>query len=281
MIFFSIIIPTYNSALTVQKCIESILNQTYKNFEILIIDGVSTDNTIEIIRLYNDSRINILSEPDKGIYDAMNKGIKVAKGEWTYFIGSDDSFYDENVLEYIFAEINKQKVDVIYGNVLMAETNKIYDGEFDNEKFLKGDLICHQAIFYRKKIHYDLGFYNTKYKVLADHNLNLKWFFSKKHKHAYINRIIANYSINGFSSDYKDTIFYNDLPEKLLCLGFREYNFKTLKELSIRVAIINKKTKHFYKYFIFKSLYFILRVLDLINRRFFSNKTLQKCNYTK
>ncbi len=263
---FSIIIPTYNCEGTIKKCLYSVLCQTFTNIEIIIVDGFSIDETLSIVNSIKDYRIKILSESDKGIYDAMNKGIKLAKGEWTYFLGSDDSLYDEEILEYIFTNFNDKNYDVVYGNVLMTETNKIYDGVFNSEK-IQTITLCHQAIFYRKKVHYDLGLYNIKYKVLADHDLNLKWFFSKKHKHIYVDKIIANYSINGYSSIVKDTVFYDELPEKLFCLGFNEYNLRTLKELSIRVALNNKNNKNICKYLIYKIMYFTLRVLDLIKRR--------------
>lgn len=264
MITFSIIIPTYNSSNTIKSCIESILNQTYENYEILIIDGLSTDATLEHVNSYSDPRIRVYSEHDRGIYDAMNKGIKHAKGEWTYFLGSDDKIFDKNVLYDISKIIYNENIDVVYGNVLMIETNKIYDGEFNKDRFLNGELICHQAIFYKKTIHKVLGLYDIKYKVLADHNLNLKWFFNKKLKHKYTERTIAYYSINGFSSANKDTLFYNALPEKLLRLGFRKYNINTLKELSNRAASNNKKS---IKYPILKTIYYSLRLIDIINRR--------------
>ena len=139
--FFSIIIPTYNSAQTLKVCLDSVLGQTYDNFEILIIDGNSKDKTLEIIENYsalNISRFKWVSEKDKGIYDAMNKGIKLAKAEWLYFLGSDDKIFDIELLKQIVSNItNKNKVDVFYGNVTSPRFNGIYDGEFTNEKIFQ------------------------------------------------------------------------------------------------------------------------------------------------
>ncbi|MDR2410857.1 MAG: glycosyltransferase, partial [Bacteroidales bacterium] len=83
----SIIIPTYNSSKTINRCLDSILCQSYSNYEILVMDGLSSDNTLELVKAYNDRRIQIYSGKDNGIYDAMNKGIALAKGEWLYFSG--------------------------------------------------------------------------------------------------------------------------------------------------------------------------------------------------
>lgn len=267
--FFSIIIPTFNSAKTVQKCIESVIYQTFTNFEVLIIDGVSSDNTLQIASDFSDSRIKILSEPDKGIYDAMNKGIKLAKGSWLYFLGSDDSLYDENVLEAVVIEIHKHKVDVIYGNVLMKPSNRIYDGEFTYEK-MQTVTLCHQAIFYKKKIFKDFGLYNIRYKVLADHDMNLNWLFSSKHKNLFIDKIIAQYSESGFSSYFIDKEFEKDFNQKLFKLSLTKYSFLKLKELALEIAIkkqTNNEKVVSIKYYFF---YYYFRFLDLLKRKLFN-----------
>lgn len=269
MILFSIIIPTFNSAQIVPECLESILNQSFKAFEILIIDGGSTDNTLEIIKNFDDERIKILSEPDNGIYDAMNKGIKMAKGEWLYFLGSDDLLYDENVLNDIQTEIHKHKVDVIYGNVLMKPTNRIYDGEFTYEK-MQTTTLCHQAIFYKKQIFNDFGLYNIRYKVLADHDMNLNWLFSNKHKNLFVDRIIAQYSESGFSSYFIDKEFEKDFHQKLFRLSLTKYSFLKLKELALEIAIkkqTNNEKVVSIKYYFF---YYYFRFLDLLKRKLFN-----------
>ena len=99
----SIIIPTYNSASVLAKALDSIVKQNFTDWEVLVMDGVSTDNTIKVAQSYNDSRIHIFSEPDKGIYDAMNKGIEKAQGEWLYFLGSDDWLLNGNVFDSLFS----------------------------------------------------------------------------------------------------------------------------------------------------------------------------------
>jgi len=263
--YFSIIIPTFNSSKTIKSAIKSIIEQSYVNYEVLVIDAVSTDDTLDIIASFDDERIRIYSEPDSGIYDAMNKGIVLSKGEWLYFLGSDDKFYDSLVLKDIAERTHSKTLDVIYGNVMMIPSNKLYDGEFTPEKMHQTTL-CHQAIFYNRKVFNYFGYYNTKYKVLADHDLNIKWFFSQKIKFQYIERVIAFYNEEGFSSHYKDTIFYNELPEKLLWHGMSMYSYFKLKELAIEIALKKKNNKKHFKYFVYNILYYYFRILDKIQR---------------
>lgn len=208
--FFSIIIPTFNAAKTLSTCLDSILNQACTNFEILLIDGCSTDDTLFIIKKYvalANANIKWISEIDKGIYDAMNKGIKLAKGEWLYFLGSDDQLYSIDVLYKIYDCLNEnKKLDVIYGDVYSTRFNGIYDGEFNIEKIFTKN-ICHQAIFYKKNIFKKMGNYNIKYKVFADWDFNLRWFQSKKINREYINIICAEYADGGYSSVNNKDLF--------------------------------------------------------------------------
>ena len=113
----SIITPTYNSEKSIESCILSVANQTYKNIEHLIIDGQSSDNTLGIVKNYAErfSHLRVISERDNGIYDAMNKGIDLAQGEWIYFLGSDDIFYDEHVLEDLFSKEDLGNCDLFMG----------------------------------------------------------------------------------------------------------------------------------------------------------------------
>jgi glycosyltransferase involved in cell wall biosynthesis len=113
-IFFSIIIPTFNSEKVLRECLNSIVEQTFNNYEIILIDGLSTDSTVDIIKEYslNNPNIHWVSEKDLGIYDAMNKGIKIANGEWVYFLGSDDKLSSNNALQEIF-NFEKRAFEVV------------------------------------------------------------------------------------------------------------------------------------------------------------------------
>lgn len=209
MTLISIVIPTYNSSKTLKKCLESVLNQTFKDFEILIIDGNSADNTLKIAKSFDDKRIKTFSEPDKGIYDAMNKGINLAKGNWLYFLGSDDELYSNDILHKIAQIAKKTFKRVIYGNVEIkgdagwVKDGLIYDNEFDLKKLFTKN-ICHQSIFYKKDL-LDSYNYNIEYKICADYDLNLNLF--SKYKFEYVDIIIAKFYGGGKSKIIVDEKF--------------------------------------------------------------------------
>jgi len=209
----SIIIPTFNSANTLRKCIESILYQSFPDFEILIMDGLSIDNTTEIAHSFKDSRISVFSDKDDGIYDAMNKGIEKSSGQWLYFIGSDDELYDSNVLTKIHTEILSSDCDFIYGNVWFNHAKIKYAGQIDRKKLMTENNICHQAVFYKKNLFDRLGRYNTDFKVWADWDFNVRCFSYPNIKIKYVDTLIARYEeLNGISGNNKDELFYALLP---------------------------------------------------------------------
>lgn len=224
----SIIIPTYNSAATLRKTLDSIICQTFTDWEVLVMDGVSTDDTLKVAQSYNDSRIRIYSEPDKGIYDAMNKGIKKAQGEWLYFLGSDDWLLNDNVLNEVFVQGGINGYDVVYGEVDAPHLASNHSGEWTLQTIDRNR--CHQAIFYRRKVVRRFGGYNTKYKIWADYDLNLKWFFNKNVKKKHIHTVIAHYSEGGYSS-ICDAEMLKDLSWILLTRGRKMYTSEEKKEL--------------------------------------------------
>lgn len=195
---FTIIIPTYNSANTLEAALKSVLEQSFTNFEILIMDGSSTDNTLKIAQSFSDERIRIYSEPDEGVYDAMNKGIDRAEGDWLYFLGSDDTLYDENVLFNV--SIQMDECNFLYGNAYFVYSKAIWDGEFTREKLLFERNICHQSIFYKRTLFDHLGFFNLDFKIYADWDFNMRCFSYPKLKPKFVNLIIAEFDEkNGLS----------------------------------------------------------------------------------
>lgn len=199
---FSIIVCTYNTSKSLPATLDSILTQTCSDYEVVIVDGASTDGTQEIIKDYEkkfSGQLRWISETDSGIYDAMNKGIDMAQGEWIYFLGCDDTFHSDDVLEKIAEEIKKNDTDVVYGNVMWGKTGKIYDGEFSSLKLIRKN-ICHQSIFFKKILFQKFGKYDLKYKVLADHVFNMRWFSDGNVRRLYVNLIVANYNLDGKSS---------------------------------------------------------------------------------
>ncbi len=181
-------------------------------------DGGSNDNTSAIISKFQGLNINFSSESDNGIYDAMNKGIRKAKGEFVYFIGSDDRLYDPQVIEKVFSNDYKN-YDVLYGSVYNEELKITYDGEFDDEKICLQP-ICHQSTFYRKTLFNEFGYYNTSMKVSADAYLDKILFTAPNVKWLYVNQIIASYSGTGLSANTFDLVYWSG-AEKLLTSRFK------------------------------------------------------------
>lgn len=214
----SIIIPTYNSALHIERCLESILIQDQALLELIIIDGCSNDSTLEIIRKYNFSNIIILSEPDSGIYHAMNKGIKLASGCWLIFMGSDDYFYNSKVFTNFKNFLNSptylQGSELIFGDGLVA--NRPIKNSM-NWRMIKNNSINHQCIFYSRSI-FELCTYDTSYKIAADYKMNLQLYLLGT-KYSYFPHIISVYNDGGISSRSFDSAFKENCRVRLEVLG--------------------------------------------------------------
>jgi glycosyltransferase involved in cell wall biosynthesis len=207
----SIITVSYNAAATIEQTILSVVNQDFTDYEYIIVDGGSTDGTVDIIKKYHDKIALWVSEPDKGIYDAMNKGNRLAKGEFIYFIGGDDLLFDELVLNKVSSYLIKER-KVYYGNVLFKKRNVIYDGKFNLTKIVTRN-ISHQSIFYPRGIFEKYSF-DTKYKIFADYDLNLKLYGNSSYSFDYISITIALFNDEGASgSNVLDASFEKDRLE--------------------------------------------------------------------
>ena len=216
----SIIIPVFQNLLGLQKSIESIKNQIFKDYEVWIIDGGSdldTQNYLSTLEkpFYYQSSI------DKGIYDAMNKGIQLAKGDWLYFLGSDDVLFDENSLNTVFCNTNLKAESIIAGKVVYSGSQPafIYNAKKKVKEVFWSNFIWirnglhHQSTFYKKEI-FETVKYNLKYPVLADYWLNLYLFkhgFSCKVVHA----IFAKCSADGISKSGDWTIYEEEINLKI------------------------------------------------------------------
>ncbi|MFI5329937.1 MAG: glycosyltransferase family 2 protein [Desulfobaccales bacterium] len=237
----SIITPTLHAEKTIGACILSVANQTYSNKEHLIIDGQSTDGTLNILKKHAAKypQIKWVSEKDMGIYDAMNKGIDLCSGDWLYFFGSDDIFCSSTVLNDIFNRTKVSKFDVIYGNVKWGNTEQLYDGPFSRLKLLQKN-ICHQAIFTRKRVFDRLGKFDIKYKAWADWVFNLQWYNRNDIRHCYIDIAIARYNLDGYSQYNHDMLFIKNKGELIEAYFPEEYSLLN-KEISLLRAQLEEK----------------------------------------
>lgn len=213
--FFSIIIPTFNSGHTLPTCLNSILQQTNQDFEVILQDGGSHDDTRDLASDVNDSRIHFYSEPDKGIYDAMNKAVERASGVWVLFLGSDDYLYGDTVLSDIQDELLQYNTaDMVYGNVKIigntpwAKDGAIYSGEINLPTLFNKHNYCHQAIFYHRRVFDDGHRYNLRYRICADYDFNL--LCTAKYRVQYVPTIVSCFVSGGISSVDEDELFTQD-----------------------------------------------------------------------
>lgn len=201
----SIITVCYNAEDFIEKAINSVIDQTYENIEYIIIDGNSSDNTISIINKYKDRVHYFLSEPDKGVYDAMNKGIKAASGDILYFLNSDDLFYDKYVIENISKMfILNNETELLYGQILIKDnfTNESYIKTHENisKSFFVIDTICHQGIFFKADTFKKCGLFDDTYKIVGDYEWLMRAFYKYNIKRKYYRSVIAIFRLGGMSS---------------------------------------------------------------------------------
>ena len=209
----SIITVSYNSQETIRKTIESVNSQTYNNIEFIIIDGESTDNTISIIKEFDNVDV-LISEPDSGLYDAMNKGIFIAKGQLIGILNSDDIFFDDNVVSDVVQYHERSEVDISIGNIVQYKNDEIiryYNSKNWKPKALKyGYMPPHPSMFVKKDIYKEFGRYKLNYFIAADYEIMIRFFL--------------NYCISWGYSDITTT--------KMLVGGVSTSGFKSYKMIT-------------------------------------------------
>lgn len=240
----TIITVTYNAAETLERCIQSILMQTYENIEFIVIDGLSTDETVSILNKYNNSISYWVSERDTGIYNAMNKGIMKAHGAFIYFLGADDYLQDKDVIETVMLQvIDDPTVDVFFGKVALSEegdTHSAVTGRTLTIKDIKkGRMAPHQGMFIKTKILKSLMF-SEKYKISSDFELVVKCYV-KEYKLLFIDTVIAVYSLNGMSGSnvYKMLVEQQTIIREYF--GVLDYTFFVCKSIYIFIRHWVKK----------------------------------------
>jgi glycosyltransferase involved in cell wall biosynthesis len=203
MPLITVVTVVRNGEKTLEQTILSVINQTYKNVEYIIVDGASIDGTLEIIRKYEDRIDYWISEPDGGIYYAMNKGIDAATGEWINFMNTGDSFYLETVLTEFCSYINSG-IDIFYGSAYFSEKGiNAHNKTINDLYFLMGYMVCHQAIFARKKLFFIRKF-DTSLVISADKDW-LIYLYKYGIKLKLIPIIVCNYDTTGISSNISKT----------------------------------------------------------------------------
>jgi len=231
----SIITVCYNSEKYIRSTIESVLNQTYENIEYIVIDGCSNDGTVSIIKEYEpkfNGRMKWISEPDKGIYDAMNKGIKMATGDVVGILNSDDFYIENTVIEQVADTFTQNKeTQIVFGDVLFVKpdnldkTVRYYRSKnFTPKRFRFGFMPAHPTFFTYKTNFDKIGYYKIKYTIAADFELLLRFMLLNKLKYNYIPLVFMKMRTGGISTkSYKSKIILN----KEIARACKENGIKT------------------------------------------------------
>jgi glycosyltransferase len=210
----SIITPCYNSEKTIENTLQSVLSQNYDNVEYIIIDGASTDKTSKIIKCYADRITYFVSEPDNGIYHAINKGIRLATGDVIGLIHSDDELYSTSVFSKIAEVFEYNKSDIVYGNGIYVNSlhpEKIVrnwiSGKYRTEKIEQGWFPLHPTVYVKRKVFDACGLYNESYKISADIDMMIRMLYKHNFKVHYLNEYIVRMQMGGISTSFKSQIY--------------------------------------------------------------------------
>ena len=204
----TIITITYNSAATLEDTLRSVVNQDYPNIEYLIIDGKSKDNTLQIVDKYKDKITKVVSEKDKGLYDALNKGIALATGDIVGMLHSDDLYESNHVVSDIVKTFEKNpSADGVYADLVFVERNDINkvtrtweSGDYEEGDFLSGWMPPHPTFFVRKECYERFGGFNTSLRLSADYELMLRMIHKNKIKLAYLPKVVVKMRMGGVSN---------------------------------------------------------------------------------
>lgn len=209
----SIITIVYNRAYCIADCIRSVLNQTYHNVEYIIIDGGSTDGTQNKIAPFEKDLYYYISEKDKGIFDALNKGIKKATGDIIGILNSDDLFYENSTLEKIAKAFSSNQTDIVYAKGMfvdqtdLSQVKRIYPScPFKREYLRFGWIPLHPTIYVRREIFLKYGYYNSGYTIASDYEISLRWFQNDDIIKHFIDEWVVKMRLGGLSTSSKHQI---------------------------------------------------------------------------
>ena len=211
---FSIIIPSLRCAEKLERSIQSVLRQPAGLYELFIIDGDSKDATLDVIKKHEANLAGWVSEPDEGIYYAMNKGIAMSSAPYLYFLGAGDTLR-EGILERMAAQVPRWRIGFVYGNVFMHDKNAVWDGPWTRVKF-RTRTPCHQSIFFDRRIFKRHGVFEGRFKAAADYAMNIRCFGDRWIAKIFVDEIVADYEGAGFSANNRDEAFRAERPALLL-----------------------------------------------------------------
>ncbi len=225
---FSIITVCKNSEKTIEDTIKSVFSQTCKDFEYIIADGVSTDNTLNIIKNHKIDKLT--SEPDNGLYDAMNKGIKASSGDYLFFLNSDDRFINDNVLASVAKHAGNELLygDQVFINRQTGETSTRKHNKL-NKIYLMKNTPCQPATFYRRDVFENYGDFNTDFKIVSDHEWFLRAFLKHKITSTYLGFPLTEFSMGGISTSGQKEEKLNDERDRMFGMYFSSFERRKLE----------------------------------------------------
>ncbi len=243
----SIITVNYNGGDSLERTMQSVFQQTYKNYEYIVVDGASKDNSFEIITRHSSQLAYFVSEPDKGVYDAMNKALTKCKGEWVYFLNSKDTFIDQHVLSNVASNLERSGFSVVAGYVQTVEPDiglypkKHVDG---SPRLLFNTHFCHQALFVRREAYLKQGMYDPRFRVFADFHTIYR-IIADEGGYEKVEQVFALYDLGGISANWRKSVkifrerevIFAELGDKA---SFVKYLFGYLRALGyyIKKAIL-------------------------------------------
>lgn len=245
----SIITVVWNNAKTIKNAIDSVLSQSYDNIEYIIIDGASTDGTVEMVQSYGGKITKFISEKDKGLYDAMNKGLLLATGDVVGILNSDDFYIDKFVLEKVAKEFDEKQVDSIFADLVFVKPENLdkivryYDSSrCMPDKFKYALYPAHPTFFVKNKIYKKYGVFKTNYKIGADFDIMARFLYTNKISYSYIKEPLIKMRIGGVSTSFS-SIWINSLEQLRVCRenDIKTNIFKIFMKYPIKlIGIINK-----------------------------------------
>jgi glycosyltransferase involved in cell wall biosynthesis len=245
----SIITVTLNNAEYIEACIQSVITQDYKNIEYIVIDGGSTDGTIDVIKKY-ENKINIwISEPDNGMYDAINKGIRMSSGDVIGMLHSDDLYIDEHVISKVVQKFCNN-IDSVYADLVYVERNNLkkvvryYDSSvFQISKFAYGWMPAHPTCFIKKNVYDKYGLYKTDYIVAADYELLVRFYAKHRVSYSYLPRVIIKMRRGGLSTrNFESNVILNrEIVRACRENGIETNVFKVYSKYFVKLAQLFKR----------------------------------------
>lgn len=238
----SIITINYNDAEGLQMTIQSVLEQSFTDFEYIIIDGGSTDDSVTVIKEYKDNIAHWVSESDNGVFHAQNKGIAKAKGEYLFFLNSGDKLTSETALNDFISHPNF-KGDVIYGDYQFDEGQKVYPDSLSPFYFMKSSL-PHQSTLFHRRVFESLGGYDENFKIAADRAFYLQCYLSEQFKFQHIHYLLTHFDLSGISNNPEYLQLKKEEDELLFKQYFGVYydDLKSLAKSHKYLAEVQRKS---------------------------------------